>query len=61
MTTSTNNLADQDNITYCAHPGCRCQVQTGDKYCCSICEKQQDEGPCKCGHSDCQLDHQDMS
>jgi hypothetical protein len=61
MTTKTSNLADQGDKAYCAHPGCSCQVQTGDKYCCDLCENQQDDGPCNCGHSECEFEQMDTT
>jgi hypothetical protein len=38
----------------CAHPGCRCTVQPGQKYCCEACEGITDTTPCTCGHAECE-------
>lgn len=58
MATVTNNLTDQDH--YCAHPGCRCKVEPGEKYCCSDCERQLNGGPCSCEHSSCQHENKEL-
>lgn len=41
----------------CAHPGCGCKVDAGQRYCSDYCQ-QKGERPvagetCDCGHSDC--------
>ncbi|HEY8035275.1 MAG TPA: hypothetical protein VIF37_06780 [Methylobacter sp.] len=61
MATVTNNQTDQDNPTYCANPDCDCTVEPGEKYCSAECEKQLKSGPCSCGHSNCQHEHEDIS
>jgi hypothetical protein len=54
MNTSTSNLEPED-LNYCANPGCHCLVQPEEEFCCDKCEQHQDEdGPCQCGHSDCE-------
>jgi hypothetical protein len=43
----------------CPHPGCRCQVEGGQKYCSEYCERHalHPEGGsrhvCECGHTAC--------
>lgn len=60
MATVNNNLTDQDDPTYCAHPGCHCKVEPGEKYCSASCERQLDGGPCTCGHSNCQPEPEEL-
>ncbi len=54
MSTLTNNPNDQDNLSYCAHPGCHCKVQPDEEYCSEECRNLTDDDPCSCGHSDCE-------
>jgi len=39
----------------CAHPGCNCPVEKGQKYCSDYCEglRKQPSFACECGHADC--------
>ena len=54
----------------CAHPGCKCTVQTGQTYCSDYCQQQAQQaqggqqrqqgaasgsGGCGCGHPACQV------
>ena len=57
--TTTNNATDQNNTNQCAHPGCECKVEPGEKYCSAECEKQLNGGPCTCGHSNCRHQHEE--
>lgn len=60
MAWAKNNLTDQDNPTYCAHPGCHCKVEPGEKYCSDSCGRELNGGPCSCGHPDCQLEPEEL-
>ncbi|TAK60516.1 MAG: hypothetical protein EPO18_17080 [Methylobacter sp.] len=60
MATVAKNLTDQDDPNYCAHPGCHCKVEPGEKYCSVSCERQLNGGPCSCGHLNCQPEHKEM-
>jgi len=39
----------------CAHPGCECPVEKGERYCSDYCESlgKQPSIACECGHSEC--------
>jgi hypothetical protein len=39
----------------CAHAGCECPVQKGQKYCSPYCESagMQPSYACSCGHAEC--------
>ena len=43
----------------CAHPGCTCPVEPGQKYCSDACATAPDKGlsatSCGCNHSSCAL------
>lgn len=41
----------------CAHPGCGCKVDSGQRYCSDYCREhgthEAHAASCECGHSDC--------
>ena len=39
----------------CAHPGCECLVEKGERYCSDYCESlgKQPSFACECGHTEC--------
>jgi hypothetical protein len=39
----------------CAHPGCECPVEAGEKYCSEYCESvgNRPSIACECGHREC--------
>lgn len=55
-----NQDEQDDDPIHCARPGCHCEVQPGEKYCCESCEKDLEGGPCICGHPDCQLVEEEL-
>ncbi|WP_333872972.1 hypothetical protein [Methylobacter sp.] len=61
MTTVTSNLNDQNKPTYCANPGCHCEVQEGEKYCSASCENQLDGNLCSCEHANCQAAQKELT
>ena len=42
-------------VTKCAHPLCRCRVETEEPSCCAACAEMKDEphAECPCGHPEC--------
>jgi hypothetical protein len=47
-------MADNKTGT-CAHPGCECPVEKGQRYCSDYCESlgKLPSIACECGHSEC--------
>ena len=44
-----------ETLMRCAHPPCRCLVETEDEFCSAACRRAQHspDGPCRCGHPEC--------
>jgi hypothetical protein len=45
----------EKKIGMCAHPGCECPVEAGEKYCSEYCESlgNRPSIACECGHGEC--------
>ena len=45
----------EKNVQKCAHPGCECPVEKGQKYCSDYCESlgKLPSIACECGHGEC--------
>jgi hypothetical protein len=52
------------SATKCAHAGCTCTVEAGERYCSDYCLAQVNDEPdkrahhdeCRCGHAECEPD-----
>lgn len=48
-------------VAKCAHPGCTCTIEPGERYCSDYCLAQDsgehaaaDDEECQCGHAECE-------
>jgi hypothetical protein len=57
---TNNDEDDGDEMMACASPGCACQVEPGQTYCSELCQNQQKDGPCHCGHFVCREAQENM-
>jgi hypothetical protein len=58
MTSAKNAQTSPAPSSQCAHPGCRCSVAPGQKYCGNYCENMIGADTCNCGHAECKAPEQ---